>query len=62
MSEVLADVATNYKKLEDQHFKNINLMKEAEERARKETAHRTQMEVELNEMREKVRKLESECI
>ncbi len=37
-------------------------MKEAEEQAQKETAHQTQMEVELNEMREKVRKLESECI
>uniref|UniRef100_A0A2N9G943 Uncharacterized protein n=1 Tax=Fagus sylvatica TaxID=28930 RepID=A0A2N9G943_FAGSY len=35
---------------------------EVEERARKEMANRTQMEVELNEMREKVRKLESECI
>ena len=62
MSEVLADAVTNYKKLEDQHFKNINLMKEAEEQAGKETAYQTQMEVELNEMHEKVRKLESKCI
>ncbi len=62
MIEVLESAAINYKKLEDQHFKNINIMKEVEERARKEMANRTQMEVELNEMREKVRKLESECI
>jgi hypothetical protein len=38
MTEVLENAATNYKKLEDQHFKNINIMKEAEERARNETS------------------------
>lgn len=33
MSEVLEVAANNYKTLEDEHFKNINIMKEAEERA-----------------------------
>ena len=34
--EELQKKAADYKKLEDQHFKNVNLMKEAEERARTE--------------------------
>jgi hypothetical protein len=33
MSEVLESAADSYKKLEDEHFKNINIMKEAEGRA-----------------------------
>ena len=37
-------------------------MKEAEERARAEVENKEKMEVELTELKEKVRKLESECI
>ncbi len=62
MSEVLEVAANNYKTLEDEHFKNITIMKEAEERARTEEAKRAQMEAEITEIREKMRKLESECI
>ncbi len=40
MSEVLESVADNYKKLEDEHFKNVNIMKEVEERARVEEEKR----------------------
>jgi hypothetical protein len=36
MTEKLQKKGADYKKLEDQHFKNVNLMKEAEERARAE--------------------------
>jgi hypothetical protein len=61
-AEVLANATANYKKLEDQHFKNVNLMKEAKERARTEAANRERMEGELAEMKDKVKKLESECI
>ena len=52
----------DYKKLEDQHFKNVNLMKEAEEQARVEMKNKEKIEVELAELKEKVKKLESECI
>jgi flagellar biosynthesis/type III secretory pathway protein FliH len=37
-------------------------MKEAEEQARAEVENRKKMEVELTELKEKVQKLESECI
>ena len=62
MSEVLENAANNYKRLEDEHFKNVNIMKEAEEPTRTEEAKRVQMEVELNGMRDKMAKLESECL
>jgi hypothetical protein len=31
MSEVIRAATDNYKKLEDEHFRNVNLMKEIEE-------------------------------
>jgi hypothetical protein len=62
MTEELQKKGADYKKLEDQHFRNVNLMKEAEERARAEVENRERVEVELTELKEKVRKLESECI
>jgi hypothetical protein len=62
ITEELQKKGADYKKLEDQHFKNIKLMKEAEEQARVEVENRKKMEVELAEQKEKVRKLESECI
>uniref|UniRef100_A0A2N9HYB2 Uncharacterized protein n=1 Tax=Fagus sylvatica TaxID=28930 RepID=A0A2N9HYB2_FAGSY len=41
MAEVLESVASNYKALEEEHFKNLNVMKEAEEKARAEASKRT---------------------
>uniref|UniRef100_A0A2N9HBU1 Uncharacterized protein n=1 Tax=Fagus sylvatica TaxID=28930 RepID=A0A2N9HBU1_FAGSY len=58
MSEVLELAANNYKTLEDEHFKNINIMKEAEEQAWTEEAKQAQMEAEITEIREKMRKLD----
>jgi hypothetical protein len=62
MTEELQKKGADYKRLEDQHFINVNLMKEAEERARTEVENRKRAEVELTELKEKVRKLESECL
>ena len=62
MTQELQKKGANYKKLEDQHFINVNLMKEAEERAKTEEEKRKKIEVELTEQKERVRKLESECI
>ena len=62
MSEVLKAAADNYKKLEDTHFKNVNTMKEAEERARTEAAKRAKVEAEIIEIQEKMKKLGSECV
>ena len=62
MAEVLDISASNYKTLEEEHFRNLNTMKEAEERAKTEAAKQAQMKGEMVEMQEKVRKLESECI
>lgn len=61
MAEVLEDAAVNYGALEKEHFNTIHKMKEAEERARIESEHRAKMDVELNQLKEKVRKLETEC-
>ena len=62
MTQELQKKGANYKKLEDQHFINANLMKEAEERARTEVEKRKKVEVELTKQKGRVRKLESECI
>jgi membrane protein involved in colicin uptake len=76
ITDELQRKSTDYKKLEDQHFANINMMKEAETLARAEAEsrkkaealaraeeeNRKKAETELAELREKVRKLESECI
>ena len=34
MVEVLESAASNYKSLEEEHFKNLNIMKEVEEQAK----------------------------
>uniref|UniRef100_A0A2N9EDV9 Uncharacterized protein n=1 Tax=Fagus sylvatica TaxID=28930 RepID=A0A2N9EDV9_FAGSY len=62
MTQELQKKGTDYKRLKDQRFINVNLMKEAEERARTEEEKRKKIEVELTEQKERVRKLESECI
>lgn len=40
MAEVLESAASNFKSLEEEHFRNLNAMKETEERARIETEKR----------------------
>uniref|UniRef100_A0A2N9FZZ0 Uncharacterized protein n=1 Tax=Fagus sylvatica TaxID=28930 RepID=A0A2N9FZZ0_FAGSY len=62
MTDELQKKSADYKRLEDQHFININLMKEAEDRARAEEESRKKAEAELTELREKIRKVESECL
>jgi hypothetical protein len=62
MAEVLEDAAINYRALEKKHFNTIHKMKEVEERARTESKHSAKMDVELTQLKEKVRKLETECI
>uniref|UniRef100_A0A2N9EWM0 Uncharacterized protein n=1 Tax=Fagus sylvatica TaxID=28930 RepID=A0A2N9EWM0_FAGSY len=62
MSEVLKVVGDNYKKLEDEHFRNMNIMKETEERVRIEETKRAQAEAEVAEMQEKMKELQSECV
>ena len=49
ITEELQKKGADYKKLEDQHFRNIKLMKEAEEQARAEVENKKKMEVELTE-------------
>jgi hypothetical protein len=62
MTEELQKKGADYKRLEDQHFINVNMMKEAEERVRDEMENRKRAKVELAEQKEKVRKLESEYL
>ena len=62
MAEVMENATANYKALEQKHFKALNNMKEAEERARTEAAQKTQIKAEVIQLREKVKKLEAEFI
>ena len=62
MAKVLESAASYYKSLEGEHSKNLNTMKEAKEKARVEATKRAQLEEEMAQMKEKVRKLETECI
>jgi hypothetical protein len=58
----MESATSNYKSLEEEHFKNLNIMKETEERTRNEAAKRIQMEEKMAQLKEKMRKLETECI
>uniref|UniRef100_A0A2N9J834 Uncharacterized protein n=1 Tax=Fagus sylvatica TaxID=28930 RepID=A0A2N9J834_FAGSY len=62
LAEVMESATSNYKSLEEEHFKNLNIMKETEERTRNEAAKRIQMEEKMAQLKEKMRKLETECI
>lgn len=62
VSEVMENATTNYKNLEQEYFRTLNVMKEAEEKARTEAALLAQFETEVTQLWEKVKKLESECI
>lgn len=62
MAEVMENAMANYTALEKEHFKALNKMKEAEERARTEAEQKAKIEAEVVQLREKVRNLEAECI
>ena len=62
MSEVLKVAADNFKKLEDEHFRNVSTMKETKERVRTEETKRAKAEAEVAEMQEKMKELQSECV
>ena len=62
MTDELQKKSADYKRLEEQHFININSMKVAEDMARAEAESRKKAKAELTTLREKVMKLESECI
>ena len=62
MSEVLKVAADNYKKLEDEHFRNVSTMKEIEERVRTEETKRAKAETEVAEMQEKMKELQCVCV
>jgi hypothetical protein len=62
VAEVMENATTNYKALEQEHFKALHSMKEAEERARAKAEHRAKMEAKFTQLQEKVRTLKAECI
>jgi flagellar biosynthesis/type III secretory pathway protein FliH len=62
MTDELQKKSVDYQRLENQHFININLMKGVEDRARAEVESKQKAEAELTELKEKVRKVESECL
>jgi hypothetical protein len=62
MAEVMESAMANYTALEKEHFKALNKMKEAEERARTEAEQKAKIEAEVVQLREKVRNLKAECI
>jgi hypothetical protein len=62
MSEVIKTATDNYTKLEDEHFRTVNLLKETEERVRTEETKRAKAEAEVAEIKEKMKELQSECV
>jgi hypothetical protein len=62
MAEVMESATANYTALEQEHFKALHNMKEAEERAKTEAEQKAKMEAEVAQLQENVRLLEAECI
>ena len=62
LSDVMANAANNYGTLEKQLFETTNLMKDAEEKTRTESEQKAKAEAELDQLKEKVMLLESECL
>ena len=62
MSDVLSNASKNQEDLEKKHFETINLMKDAEEKARTESEQRVKLEADLIQLQEKIKKLEAECV
>ncbi len=52
----------NYKKLEDELSRNVNMLKEAEERVRTEESKRSKAEADVTGTQEKMEELQSECV
>ena len=59
---MMANAANNYRTLEKQLLETTNLMKDAEEKARTESEQRIKVEAELDQLKEKIKLLESECV
>ena len=62
VSDVMANAADNYGKLEKQLSEAINLVKDAEEKAKTEAEQTAKVEAEMVELKKKVELLESECV
>jgi nicotinate-nucleotide pyrophosphorylase len=62
MAEVMENATANYTALEQEHFKALHNMKEAEEKAKTEAEQKAKMEAEVAQLQEKFRFLKAECI
>lgn len=62
LAEVMENAASNYKYLEEEHFKTLNTMKEAEELVRSEAGKRALVEEELAQLKEKMMEHKAKCI
>ena len=62
LTDVMANAVNNYGTLEKQLLETTNLMKDAEEKARTQFEQRAKVEAELDQLKEKVKLLKSECI
>lgn len=62
MANMVDESTANYKKLEKEHYNKINKTKDAGEKARAEAEMRSKAEVEVSELKEKVKLLEAECV
>uniref|UniRef100_A0A2N9GXM0 Uncharacterized protein n=1 Tax=Fagus sylvatica TaxID=28930 RepID=A0A2N9GXM0_FAGSY len=62
MAEVMESATANYTALEQEHFKALHNMKEAEEKAKTEAEQKAKMEAEVAQLQEKFRFLKAECI
>ena len=62
MAEVLESAVSNYKTLEEEHFRTLNTMKEAEELAKSKASKRASAEEEMAQMKQKMRELEAKCV
>ena len=62
MSDMLRVAGENYKKLEDDLSRKVNMLKEANEKVRTEESKRAEAEAEIAKLQEKMKKLEAECI
>jgi uncharacterized protein YdbL (DUF1318 family) len=61
VSDVMATVAENYRKLEKRLQEATNKVKDAEEKVRSESEQRAKAEAELVPLHDRIRRLESEC-
>ena len=62
MSDTLRVAGENYKKLEDDLSRKVNMLKEADEKVWTEESKRAEAEAEIAKLQEKMKELESECV